>query len=174
MNRAMGSGPILILGIGNTLRRDDGAGLLLASAAAELFKNEGYSVVEQHVHQLTPDLAAEIAETQPDLVLFTDVEIGTAGPNLTSLSGVADTSATGSHTSSPALILYLARELFAVSPSGWLLTVPGTDFGHGEDLSTSTQAAIPAATQLLNELTQNKSNTQTGNWQAEQLRQWDL
>ena len=74
----------LVIGIGNPLRGDDGVGPLLAEQAGG-----------RSVHQLTPELAAELAELEA--VLFIDAWLAPAGgpPQLVELipagAGAPDT-----------------------------------------------------------------------------------
>lgn len=65
--------PILVLGYGNTLRSDDGVGYRVAAAVHRWHVPdvEGYTC-----HQLTPDLAAEIAPRQR--VIFVDARVVSA------------------------------------------------------------------------------------------------
>ncbi|MGA1285390.1 MAG: hypothetical protein ACO34J_15215 [Prochlorothrix sp.] len=58
----------LIIGYGNTLREDDGVGYCMAEAIAQWNLT---GIESKAVHQLTPDLAAHLAEV--DRVIFIDV-----------------------------------------------------------------------------------------------------
>jgi len=57
----------LLIGYGNTLRSDDGAGQKIANIVSEWNLPQWRSL---SVHQLTPELALDIA--QADLVIFVD------------------------------------------------------------------------------------------------------
>ena len=113
----------LVIGIGNPLRGDDGVGALLAEP-----------VGGRCVQQLTPELAAELAELEA--VLFIDAWLAPAG-------------AAGSHRLEPAQLLAISQVLYGRAPDAHLLRVPAYGFDHGTVLSAELQAALPAARALL-------------------------
>jgi hydrogenase maturation protease len=139
----------LIFGIGNTLRRDDGAGWLLAERLAALLRSHGADVQLLFVQQLTPDLAEEIAESPATAIIFADVAVGSCAPSVTLLAAVPPV-ASSSHAFTPAALLYLAEKLYGRSLRAFLATVPGVDFGHGEGLSRVAEEGIDAAELLMN------------------------
>lgn len=132
----------LVIGIGNALRGDDGVGALLAD-----------QVGGRSVQQLTPELAAELAERQA--VLFIDAWLAPpgAGPELIPIGpshGAADSSAE-THRLEPAQLLAISLALYGRAPAAQLLRVPAIAFGHGTVLSPELQAALPAARALLHQ-----------------------
>jgi hydrogenase maturation protease len=62
----------LIVGVGNTLRRDDGAGILLAETAAGALAEQGHAVEIRLLQQLLPEMAEEICELGAQTVLIAD------------------------------------------------------------------------------------------------------
>jgi hydrogenase maturation protease len=134
----------LIFGIGNTLRRDDGAGWLLAERLAALLRSHDADVQLVCVQQLTPDLAEEIAESPATAIIFADVAVGSRAPSVAPLAA-APPVASSSHEFTPAALLFLAEKLYGRSLRAFLATVPGVDFGHGEGLSPLAAAGIDAA-----------------------------
>ena len=130
----------LVIGIGNPLRGDDGVGGLLAE-----------QVGGRSVQQLTPELAAELAELEA--VLFIDAWLAPAGagPELIAIapSNGATGSSAESHRLEPAQLLAISQALYGRAPAVHLLRVPATAFGHGTVLSPELQAALPAARALL-------------------------
>jgi hydrogenase maturation protease len=128
----------LVIGIGNPLRGDDGIGALLA-----------YQVGGRSVQQLTPELAAELAELEA--VLFIDAWLAPAGAaaRLTQISPAVG--AVGSHRLEPAQLLAISQALYGRSPQAHLLRVPAYGFDHGTALSAELQAALPAARALLHQ-----------------------
>jgi hydrogenase maturation protease len=133
---------LLVIGIGNPLRGDDGVGALLAD-----------QVGGRSVQQLTPELAAELAELET--VLFIDAWLAPAGatPQLTQISPAAGAAAgaAGSHRLEPAQLLAISQVLYGRTPEGQLLRVPAYRFAHGTALSIELQAALPAAQVLLHQ-----------------------
>jgi hydrogenase maturation protease len=128
----------LVIGIGNPLRGDDGIGALLAD-----------QVGGRSVQQLTPELAAELAELEA--VLFIDAWLAPAGAaaRLTQISPAVG--AVGSHRLEPAQLLAISQALYGRSPQAHLLRVPAYGFDHGTALSAELQAALPAARALLHQ-----------------------
>ncbi len=133
----------LVIGIGNPLRRDDGVGWQLAEEVAGLA-----------VHQLTPELAAELAAV--DRVLFVDawqVPLpGTAGGRPQPCLRPVSPGATGlacSHRLEPAVLLALATALYGAQPAAAELLLPAWEFAHGIGLSPSLRRQLPQARRLL-------------------------
>ncbi len=121
---------ILVVGYGNTLRRDDGIGPKIAEAVTELNLP---GVRALCCHQLTPELAAPIAEARA--VIFVDAERDTAAvvePREIESGGTGQVT---THTFDPASLLSLARQVYGHCPRAWLLVVPGEDFEIGEGFS---------------------------------------
>lgn len=129
-------GSRLVIGIGNSLRGDDGVGALLAE-----------QVGGRSVQQLTPELAAELAELEA--VLFIDAWLAPAGaaPRITAISLAAG--AAESHRLEPAQLLAISQALYGRAPAAHLLQVPAHAFEHGNTLSVEIQAALPRAQALM-------------------------
>ena len=127
----------LVIGIGNPLRGDDGVGALLAEQAGG-----------RSVHQLTPELAAELAELEA--VLFIDAWLAPAGgaPQLVEVIP-AGARAPDTHRLEPAQLLAISQALYGRAPAAHLLQVPATRFEHGATLSAELQASLPQARALL-------------------------
>lgn len=157
---------ILLIGIGNRLRGDDGAGYRLAET---LLASPGCTAMPLQVlavHQLTPELAASIATA--DAVLFADAwlqrtpdppETGgdRGGPVLEPIPAPADADCSfhaeapsrWSHQLSPAQLLTLSQVLYGHRPPAWQLLLPAWQLNHGDALSPIGMRAVAAALQLL-------------------------
>lgn len=140
---------ILIIGVGNTLRCDDGAGLLLAEAIRAALDGCGQATELRQVQQLLPELAEEIAEVQPRALVLADCAAGEDSGDdnggvreIQTTQGGAAAHIVGSHALAPAQLVALARRLYQYAGDAWLVTAPGADFAHGEGVSASAQAAI--------------------------------
>jgi hydrogenase maturation protease len=130
--------PILVLGYGNTLRSDDGVGYRVAAAVNswQLPDVEGYPC-----HQLTPDLAAEIAPRQR--VIFVDARVAddedSGQIQWEPVQPVAGTDAPiSTHAATPAALMALARSLYSSTAIAHQLTIPALNFGFGESFSAIT------------------------------------
>jgi hydrogenase maturation protease len=123
----------LVIGIGNTLRQDDGLG---PHAVAGLAPRPGVNALT--VQQLGPELAEPLAAATR--VLFVDVHRDSEGIEL---SPVVERPVPTGHALSPGGLLELTRALYGRAPAADLLTAPGTAFGFGEALSPQGTASLP-------------------------------
>ena len=139
---------LLIIAWGNSLRRDDGAGLRLGEMLEEFRRKQNRPATCIAVHQLTPELALEIARDDVSAVLFADARDAAAeagGPPPEILVRPLMEEPRGpvlGHHLDPAAVMACARILYHKAPPAWIATVPGVDFGHGEGLSALAEAAL--------------------------------
>ena len=137
---------ILIMACGNSLRRDDGAGLLLAEKLEELYLARQLKVHRIAVQQLTPELSEIISDDAVSKIVFVDTRVVKTGSRKQAIqiqqlpNGNASPSC-GHHLDPLALMIYACR-LFGKRPPAWKVSVPGVDFGHGEGLSEISRRAI--------------------------------
>jgi hydrogenase maturation protease len=147
---------ILIIGYGNSLRRDDGAGLILAQMVEAALRDREMDVAHITVHQLTPDLALPVAADDVAAVVFVDTRVATAEDGQMDLRiqplGAEECAQSLGHHVGPAVVLNYARLLYDKSPPAWLLTAPGVDFDHGEGLSEEARRALQTLPALLRKL----------------------
>lgn len=124
---------ILVIGYGNVLRGDDGVGPLVVEQLAA----EHWPLVRMlSVHQLLPELAADIAEAEE--VFFVDACVATtqmAAPRIECLFPIA-TPQTGDHTWSPNTLLSLSHQLYGADPIAYQILIPALQFDYGTPLST--------------------------------------
>lgn len=152
---------VLIIGYGNSLRSDDGVGRYLAERIADC-QFSGVKVLS--VHQLTPELAADIAQVRAVIFIdaiahtepvITDKEQPTQPPVpeiiVESLS-YSEVKPTLGHSSNPEALLKLCYDLYEQTPLAWWVTVPTRNFDFGETFSEITQAAIAPAITILEQL----------------------
>jgi hydrogenase maturation protease len=138
---------VLVIGYGNELRGDDGAGPAAARAVAG---RPGIRAVD--VHQLTPELVEEMAEVER--VIFVDADASGMGavhsrrltPRLDAAPG---------HALDPAGLLGLTEWLHGHAPPAWLVMVPGERFDLGAGLSPRTAAGVAQAVELIDWLAEN-------------------
>ncbi len=152
---------VLMIGYGNASRRDDGVALhILRRLRAKLGlavddlddEEEGEMDPELGmlvVHQLGPELAESIS--QYEYVIFLDAHVEgtlwepvhwqeiTPGyrPNIVT------------HHLKPESVLALCHSLYQRSPKGYVLSVLGTDFDFGDELSPETSARADLAVERL-------------------------
>lgn len=172
---------VLILGYGNELRGDDALGPQVARAVAQAVAptvaqqgaQQGVQAINPTVviqsdhdvrtialHQLTPELAADLAEVA--IALFIDARLPDA-PRPTDLANglriepvAPQTTGTSDwgHQLTPETLLAIAATLFGHAPDAWLISVPGECFELSDRLSPAAEqgrdraiAAIAAALQ---------------------------
>lgn len=152
---------ILLFGIGNPLRGDDGAGHPLADRLAEEIAGAtGTPTRVLHVQQLMPELALEVADPSLQAVFFCDAAM--ASGERAPLHGepiVLDAPSAASsftHDLTPAALLLYAGLFSTVEPwhppPAWIVTLAGESFDHGEELSTPVLAALERVPALAQEL----------------------
>jgi hydrogenase maturation protease len=149
MVNASHSSNILVIGYGNTLRNDDGIGRYVV----EKLPSQP-NVKTLSVHQLTPELATDIAEATG--VIFVDVTITEETTVITqplTPSPSPSPSPLG-HSSDPQSLLFLTQTLYNRLPLAWWVLIPGVDFAYGETFSEITQACLPVAIQSIENLIQ--------------------
>jgi hydrogenase maturation protease len=132
---------LCVIGYGNELRGDDGAGPRVARAVAG-WRLPG--VLALAVQQLTPELAEPLAGAE--VAVFVDAGLDPAEAPLTVAPVLpAATSSSLAHTSDPAWLLGLTRAVYGRHPSAWLVTIPACDLNYSTDLSPAARAGVEAA-----------------------------
>jgi hydrogenase maturation protease len=146
------AGDALVIGYGNELRGDDGAGPRVARAV------QGWGlpgVRALALHQLTPELAEDLAGARVAVFVDAAADADPAGPRRLSPGGG---NALG-HICDPGTLLALARGLFGRSPPAWLITVPARSFAPGEGLSETARAGVRRALPEVARLTRGGAST---------------
>jgi hydrogenase maturation protease len=134
----------LVVGYGNSLRGDDGAGPAVAERLAQE-RIPGARILTSM--QLTPDLAEDLGRA--DLAVFIDAAPAATTPSVRVEAVQAATdlpavSAVG-HSGDPRALLALARRLYGRAPEAWLVSVPAHRMDIGEGLSQATARAVDEA-----------------------------
>jgi hydrogenase maturation protease len=154
---------LIVIGYGNTLRSDDGAGHKLAEIVATW---ELPQVRSLPVHQLTPELAAEIAEVE--IAIFVDVypvnELSIAETGEAEIRSIPIHPSTyrhdtyvcegSGHTADPHSLLCLSEVAYGHAPTAWWILIPALKFEFGEQLSPLTRSGIAKALQKIEQILQ--------------------
>lgn len=140
-------GPILLIGYGNTLRSDDGAGPRVAEAVAAL-NLPGVEVLVRDL--LTPELADPIAKAR--LVVFVDAAVDAPREVQWRPLLPADSCQIMAHAADPRTLLALARDVFGHAPPAWWLTIPIETIAIGESLSPFAQDGLLIAIERVKRL----------------------
>jgi hydrogenase maturation protease len=139
---------VLVLGIGNPGRRDDGLGPRLAEAVG---KEEGKEAGVQAESRYQLGVEDALAVRDFDAVVFADAS--RAGDDPAALTPIGPDPAVTftTHALAPAAVLSLCRELYGRSPRAWLLGIRGYDWEVGEGLSEGAERNLAAAVDLFRE-----------------------
>ena len=130
----------LVIGFGNTLRGDDGAGVCAAERAAGRFPVIDVLTVQE----LQPELAETISRYAD--VVFLDAAVEGSAIRTDLIGPATDSRPDGSHTHSPGTLLSLCRELYGRIPArSVLIAIPGQTFDFGEQLSPFTEKMVEQA-----------------------------
>jgi len=134
----------IILGYGNTLRKDDGLGVYAAEDLALICPPEEVEIMI--CQQLSPEVSARLA--QVDQAIFIDAALAAEGEgagqiNMRSLQPQASQPGSLSHHFDPEMLLAMAEGLYGHTPGAVLFSVAAADFGLGEGLSPQVAKALP-------------------------------
>ena len=130
---------IMVVGYGNSLRRDDGVGVVAAQRLSE--KLPTGSVID--CQQLMPELAETLADA--DIVVFIDASTASPPGRIAIIPLQSDDAAAEgfTHHFTPATLLALGERLYGRRPRAFLVSVCGQSFDLGEGLSDVVTAALP-------------------------------
>jgi len=129
----------LVIGYGNTLRSDDGAGV----RAAELIRAAIPDVEVVVVPQLTPELAENISRYRHVVFLDASTETDWQTLRVLPVNVSRQSSAPVTHAASPEQLLQLSKAVYGTVPDRTVLvTIPAVSFELGETLSPLTARRV--------------------------------
>jgi hydrogenase maturation protease len=149
---------VLIIGFGNTLRRDDGAGAVVARLLGEDPRLDRTEVEVMERYQLLPEMSLDIAEST--LVIFVDadmrglpgsIEIYEIDPETaarTDADARGEPGASSHHVGGGELVA-LAAELTGARPRAVAIGIGVADLEMGEGLSPAVEAALPKVIEIV-------------------------
>jgi hydrogenase maturation protease len=136
----------LIIGLGNTLRGDDGAGVRAAERLAAEFPRADLA--------LTQGLHPELAERMNGChtVLFIDASVDVHRLAVALLDPPASPTAPGTHTVSPEELLAVCARLFPSPPlQTFLIEIPAFSCDFSEHMTPATERMVDLCVELLGE-----------------------
>lgn len=139
----------LIIGFGNPHRQDDGAGPYIALAIEQWAKeNRRNDVTVITAYQLELEMAEDASTA--DAVFFCDAHAAHFSRTLewTDLTPRHTTGFT-THLFTPESLLEIVRRCYGTAPKGVLVSVPGTSFDMGDELTDETKRLADEAVALL-------------------------
>jgi hydrogenase maturation protease len=138
----------LVIGYGNTLRRDDAVGVRVAELLAADGRVVGVDVLA--VHQLTPELAIDVGGASFVVFVDADPSVAPGAMEVRRLSldagpaaGATTEPGASSHHVGILELLGLARELTGRAPEAVAVAVGVADLELGEGLTPAVEAALP-------------------------------
>jgi hydrogenase maturation protease len=136
---------VLIIGYGNPLRGDDGFGWLAAERLRETLHDPEIEILT--LQQLTPELMEPISRAGK--VIFLDAAAtGEPGELLVAPVGPAvPSTASFTHFATPAGLLAGALALYGAAPPAFLVSIAGTDFSLGAEISEPVRRAAEGLVQ---------------------------
>ncbi len=137
----------LVIGYGNDLRSDDGAGRAVADRISEL---ELPGVGVRSVMQLTPELALEIATV--DTVVFVDASVDVAKTTAEPVSASPIDASAMTHYNTPATLLGMTATVGPVPSTAVAISIPVTDIGLGMELTPMTEIGVEQAIAMVTSL----------------------
>jgi hydrogenase maturation protease len=130
---------VLILGYGNTLRRDDGAGC----AVADLVRGWARPGVRSlSVFQLTPELGSDLSSSR--LAVFVDArpDCPSDGIRVERVFPLDEGSFSLMHGITPRSLASLSLAVYGRCPPCWMVSIPAVDFSLGEGLSEVAEGGV--------------------------------
>lgn len=135
---------MLVLGIGNPGRRDDGLG---AEAVARLEALRLPGVTADANYQL--NLEDALACARHDLVVFVDAARGLRRPFTFEELKPEGSMPAMTHSLGPGAVLALAESLYGRTPAAYMLAIRGHAWSLGEKLSARAEADLARALEFL-------------------------
>jgi hydrogenase maturation protease len=140
---------ILLIGFGNTLRRDDALGCLIADKVST-WQLPGVRAIA--VTQLTPELAALVADAT--MVIFVDARAESTACEVRAepVEPQQDGSLALGHGMSPQFLLGLSQAALERCPRSWLVSVPAANLSVGEGLTPQAEQGMREAIETIERL----------------------
>ena len=129
----------IVIGYGNDLRSDDGAGRWVADRVEEL-RLPGVDV--RSMSQLTPEIALEVGGRE--VVVFVDASVDTSELRIEQVEPGSEGSVM-THHGDPATVLSMVRAVGEPPTSAYLVSIPASNLEMGFAMTSSTRAAAERA-----------------------------
>lgn len=126
---------ILVIGYGNTLRRDDGLGIEVVRRLQDRITYPNCTFLS--AFQLQPEMILQFKETDWLFIVDASTCIRPGAIKCTQLPHIDQTEldSYGTHFLTPQRTLLLCEQLYGYAPKTKLFTIGGEDFDYGEGFS---------------------------------------
>jgi len=142
---------VLVIGVGNPLRGDDGLGWHVIRGLRAALPAGGTELIA--CYQLTPELAEPVARARR--VIFVDAADGEepGAINVQPVDPGSSTPAAFSHQLDPPALMHYAKQLYGSQPEAWTVSVNGKAYGYSETLSDVVRSSWGTVLNLIRDLT---------------------
>lgn len=141
----------IILACGNALRGDDGIAPYLAHQLYATIREADTAILCSH--QWLPEQAEDLSRAEVAVFIDASIAVPAGEVRVQTLCVAGEVSGVTAHSVNPATLMTLARDVFGAAPEkAFLVTIGGSSFEHGSELSVPVRAAIPAALERVKEL----------------------
>jgi hydrogenase maturation protease len=130
----------LVIGYGNDLRTDDGAGRWVADQIDGMALG---GVEVRSVAQLTPELA--LAVSGRSTVVFVDASVDATELTIERVEASGSSSDVMTHHGNPATLLSMVPRVGEMPAEAWIVSIPATDLSMGFEMTVETREAAEAA-----------------------------
>ena len=137
----------LVIGYGNDLRCDDGAGRVVAERIESM---ELAGVAVRSVMQLVPELALEIAEV--DTVVFVDANVEVTETTVQPVEARPVDPSGMSHHTTPGSLITMTASVGSPPSRAFAISIPVTNIGLGMELTPMTEAGVDTAVSMVKEI----------------------
>jgi hydrogenase maturation protease len=135
---------LLVIGYGNDLRSDDGAGRAVAEMVSDL---DLPGVEVRTMSQLTPELTLEITGRRK--VVFVDADIDATEVTVRPVTAGPPGDGPMTHHGDPATLLSLTENVGQLPDEAVVISIPATNLEMGFTFSPRTEQAIGEAVDLI-------------------------
>lgn len=154
---------MLIIGYGNSLRADDGAGIDAVRRIADRYPG----VHCKTVHQLGPELAEDIADYQT--VVFLDASVESKDVTVNRIHLPVSMGPMHTHIATAPGLLALAARLYDASPlNAYMVHIPASSFEFGQPCTPETmkhiENSVERVSRLIDQYTGLPATTQQSHW----------
>ena len=130
---------VLVIGYGNDMRRDDGAGRWVAEQIEMLGRSD---IDVRSVTQLSPELALDVSGRS--LVVFVDASVDAEDLSVQPV-GAEPGAQVMTHHGDPASLLALVPTVGTMPAAAYLVSIPASDLDLGFTMSPATESAARRA-----------------------------
>lgn len=140
---------VLVIGYGNPLRGDDGVGCIVAEEFAKRVCDPKSRVQVVACHQLNPEMAEAVADTQAVIFVDASVKVPPGQVSVSSVNPDRFSPAFTTHGLEPSALLATAAELFGQAPPAKAVLIGAASFDSVMTLTPEVQAGVRVALRVI-------------------------